>query len=129
MTAHLSRSGVLSALIATHNETYHIEPSSRYLTTPHTFHMVAYKASQVRDRLKSAPLDYIVAPSIPVPDLYMDKSRFHSTSDLFDSGRLKRQSGQRLSSESSCSMLLVADYTLFDLLKDRESVANYMVSS
>ncbi len=128
MTAHLSRSGVLSALIATLNETYHIEPSSRYLTTPHTFHMVAYKASQVRDRLKSAPLDYTVAPSIPVPDLYMDKSRFHSTSDRVDSGRLKRQSRQRLINES-CSMVLVADYTLFDLLNDRESVANYMVSN
>ncbi len=89
--------------------------------------MVAYKASQVLDRLDSAMLDYTVAPSIPVPELHLDKSRFHSTSNLFDSNRLKRQSGPRIR-DNSCPILLIADHTLFSLLMDRESVANYMVS-
>lgn len=127
VTAHVSQGGVVSALIATPNETYHIEPSTRYLVKPHPFHMIVYRASQVPDRLGSGRLDYTVAPSIPEQDLdYLEKSQFHTSFEGFGFERLKRQSGPRISPES-CSMLLIADHTVFTLLNDRESVANYMV--
>ncbi len=91
--------------------------------------MIVYRASQVPDRLGSGRLDYTVAPSIPEQDLdYLEKSRFHTTFEGLDSERLKRQSGPRFAS-ASCSMLLIADHTVFTLLNDRESVANYMVST
>ncbi len=128
MTAHVSKEGVVSALITTLNETYHIEPSTRYLTEPHPFHMIVYRSSQVPDRLGSGRLDYTVAPSIPEHELdHLEKSHFHSNFDGFQSERLRRQSGPRIS-ESSCSLLLIADHTVFTLLNDRDSVANFMVS-
>ena len=126
MTAHVSSSDVLSAHIRIQNETYHIEPSSHYLTRPHSFHMIAYRGSEVRDRLGAGRLDFITAPSPPGTDLYLEQPETQSIFK-FDSDRLKRQSFPGRIRDNSCPVFLVADYTMFNLLRNRESVASRMV--
>ena len=139
VTAHVSDSGVLSAYIHTPTETYHIEPSSHYIYKPHPFHMIAYKGSHVKNRLKDARVDYSVGPSIDhgnmvsESDFSLEKSRFHSStvSDSNTVDRLKRQTEESFPGRingSSCQMILIADHTLSQLLRDRSSVVSQLVS-
>ena len=95
--------------------------------------MVAYRASDVKNRLASTPVDYVVAPDVPISysssneEVQFDskdsdelhfKSSFHSS----DGGgskswnRLRRQTATvfrgRITGDS-CSMVLVIDHTFY----------------
>ena len=150
VTAHVSASGVLSAHIATPSETYHIEPSRHLVSKPHPFHMVAYKASHVKNRLGSHRVDF-VSPSREIPlqennqgmdqsgfshsDSTFEKSSLHSETSASGSkhgNRLKRQTAAAnfpgdLSGDS-CPMVLVSDFTVFSEVGSEDSIINRLVS-
>ncbi len=124
VSAHISESGVLTASIVTASEVYHIEPSHLYISEPHPFHMVAYKSSHVKDRLSGSRMDYITGPALPEVDKLnskegaLEKSTFHSFGDLGAGHRENRLKRQTLLpgaiAGSSCPMILVADFRVFD---------------
>ena len=62
VTAHLSRSGVLTAFIRTPSEMYYIQPSEHLVKGSHPFQMVAYSGSDVRRSLDPKAMDFIVPP-------------------------------------------------------------------
>ena len=95
--------------------------------------MVAYRASDVKNRLASTQIDYVVAPDLPISDSSSNeevlfstkdsaelhlKSSFHSS----DGGgskswnRLRRQTATVFRGRitgNSCSMVLVVDHTFY----------------
>ena len=137
------------ATIRTRSERFHVEPSQDYIKQPHPFHMVAYRASDVKNRLASTQVDYVVAPDVPISDSSSNeevhfstkdgdelhlKSSFHSN----DGGgskswnRLRRQTATvfrgRITGDS-CSMVLVADHTFFRQFgSSNDSVTRRVVS-
>ena len=62
VTAHLSRSGVLTAFIKTPSEMYYIQPSEHLVSGPHPFQMIAYRRSDIRRSLDPKVMDFIVTP-------------------------------------------------------------------
>lgn len=137
VTAHVSKSGVLTASIITPSEIYHIEPSHHYIKEPHSFHMIAYKSSHVKDRLHASRMDYTTGPSVPVnEDLEFEsvlkKSSFHSgTKDTeHNQNRLKRQTVLPGGIGGTvCPMILVADVKVFEMSgRDERSVVIRLVS-
>ena len=114
---------MLTASIVTASEIYHIEPSHLYVREPHPFHMIAYRSSHVKDRLSGSRMDYVTGPALPQVDKLnssedaLDKSAFHSLSDLgteHRENRLKRQTLPGGIAGSSCPMILVADFNVFE---------------
>ena len=121
MTAHLSDEGVLSAVIVSANETYHIEPSRHYIREPHLFHMVAYATSHVKQRLNATRFDYSVPPAESALS-HQDKqtlSKHHhvpTSSANGVAGRVRRQTVDTGAIRgTSCNMILIADHTAFQL--------------
>ena len=125
VTAHISESGMLTASIVTASEVYHIEPSHLYIREPHPFHMIAYRSSHIKDRLSGSRMDYVTGPALPQVDKFkisskeeaLDKSAFHSFSNLgaeHRDNRLKRQTLPGSIAGSSCPMILVADFNVFE---------------
>ena len=109
VTAHLSRSGVLTAFIRTPSEMYYIQPSEHLVKGSHPFQMVAYSGSDVRRSLDPKAMDFIVPPVENVDT---------NTSDLdvpyFQDPRTARQAISSVwSAGDSCSMILVADYRFY----------------
>ena len=154
VTAHVSKTGVLTASIHTDSEHFHIEPSQDYIKEPHPFHMVAYRASDVKNRLSSSLLDYVIAPTVPTPremsdsskieevdssskasDKLYHKSSFHSSNGhgSKSQNRLKRQMAPapvlrgNLGGDS-CSMFLVVDHRFFQQFGPEDSVIRRVVS-
>jgi len=154
VTAHVSKSGVLTASIHTDSEHFHIEPSQDYIKEPHPFHMVAYRASDVKSRLSSSLLDYVIAPTVPMPKEMSDsseieevdssskdsdelyhKSSFHSSNGhgSKSQNRLKRQMAPAPALRGnlggdSCSMFLVVDHRFFQQFGPEDSVIRRIVS-
>ena len=62
VSAHLSRSGILTAFIRTPSELYYVEPSDNHISGPHPFQMIAYRGSDVRRHIDPKAMDYIVPP-------------------------------------------------------------------
>ena len=126
VTAHISESGVLTASIVTASEVYHIEPSHLYIREPHPFHMIAYRSSHVKDRLSGARMDYVTGPTLPKENKLnskgekeeaLEKSTFQSFSDFGEAhreNRLKRQALPGGIAGTSCPMILVADFNVFN---------------
>lgn len=129
VTAHLSSEGILSAVIVSRNHTYHIEPSRYYIREPHPFHMVAYDASHVKERLNSTRFDYTVSPVDP--SFSHDTWRKQHSSATYASkpaGRLRRQTVNRgRIGGDSCNMILIADHTVIRLFNDVQSVSSQLV--
>ena len=127
VTAHLSEEGILSAVIATPTETYHIEPSQHYIRQPHPFHMVVYAKSHVKQRLNSTYFDYAVPP---VLHNGLSKHHAHTLGEGVGPGqRLKRQSINRGNiGGSSCSMVLIADASVIDMFRDMSGTSSQLVS-
>lgn len=134
VTAHLSSEGVLSAVITTSNDTYHIEPSHHYIREPHPFHMVAYARSQVKQRLNATQFDFVV-PS--VSDYQQQGpgaiSKHHTI--LSNTGMGHRTTSPRLlrrqtidgGRENSCNMILIADLSALRLFMDVQSASSQLV--
>ena len=100
--------------------------------------MIAYKGSHVKNRLQDARVDYSVGPSIDQggvvsePDLSLEKFNFGVGSDSNTVDRLKRQVVETYPGRingSSCQIILIADHTVSELLRDRSSVVSRLVSS
>jgi hypothetical protein len=129
ITAHLPSSGVLTAVIKTPTETYHIEPSNHYITEPHPFHMVAYARSDVRHRLNATQFDYSV-PSIHSQYQHGPWNKHPTDSSVparhASNRRLKRQTGNI--GGNTCNMILIADFSAFSMFGGVESAASQMVS-
>ena len=130
----------MTASIITSSEVYHIEPSRHYIKKPHPFHMIAYKWSHVKDRMRGHRMDYVTGPTVPTDDnleseSVLEKSNFHSNRADDESGhnRLKRQTVSRLPGGiggRACPMILVADFTIFERLgNDERSVLVQLVSA
>lgn len=130
VTAHLPDSGILTAVIATPTDTYHIEPSHHYIKEPHPFHMVAYAKSHVKDRLNSTRFDYNVPPILP-QDHHSPWSKHHAHSDdakPIASKRLRRQAIGSIQG-NTCNMILIADYSAFMMFQGIDSAASQLVSN
>ncbi|KAL5493308.1 hypothetical protein EMCRGX_G014466 [Ephydatia muelleri] len=110
VTAHLSRSGVLTAFIKTPSEMYYIQPSEHLVSGPHPFQMIAYRRSDVRRSLDPKVMDFIVPP---VEDVNTNAS--DSDAPYFQDPRTARQaiSSSVWSAGDSCSLILVADYRFY----------------
>ena len=110
VTAHISKSGIITASISTVTETYHLEPSQDFIKRPHPPHMIAYRSSDVKRRLgvNGSRFDYVVAPPLP-PDVQTPTTSDHHE----DHQTVKRQSEGNIGG-TSCSMIIVADYRFYD---------------
>ena len=123
VTAHISDEGILSAVVVTPNDTYHIEPSQHYIKEPHPFHMVAYAKSHVKQRLNSTRFDFQVPPPVQT----LSKYRQTDTGQPKDS-RLRRQTVNMGNiAGSSCSITLVADFFAFEMFGSIQSTASQLV--
>ncbi len=120
---------MLSAVIATPNDTYHIEPSHLYIKEPHPFHMVAYARSHVKDRFNSTMFDYHVPPILH-PTLSKHPGNSDTVIPATASRRLRRQSeGERRTVQrNTCNMALVADFTAFTMFGSMDSTMSQLVS-
>lgn len=134
VTAHLSSKGVLSAVIMTPNQTYHIEPSHHYIKEPHPFHMIAYTASHVKQRLNATRFDYIVPPPLVPPFTsedhhLLDKQHGSVPQANRPAPRLRRQTVNTGQLEGeSCNMRLIADHTAFEMFgSDMQSASTQLV--
>lgn len=120
VTAHISKSGIMTASVATSLETYHFEPSDNFIKGPHPYHMIAYRASDVKSRLDGSKFDYVVAPPLP-PEEQTGTTSTHKSNNNADYRGIpsrghqtaKRQS-QGGTGRTSCPMMLVADYRFFN---------------
>ena len=111
VTAHISKSGVLSATISTSTETYFVEPSNRYLSYAHAFHMIVYRASD------------IIKPPMPNHDV---KALWKP--DLVYNRRMV--SARTVNSGDVCSLLLVGDHTFYMAQQSNcYNAATYMVGT
>ena len=137
VTAHISKSGVMTASIITPSEIYHIEPSHHYITEPHSFHMIVYQSSHVKDRLQGSRVDYATGPTLPVEDnleseSILDKSNFHSSSPGAAEHRLRRQTGtgsRGAIAGRACPLILVSDFTVYNQFgRDERGVIVQLVS-
>ena len=130
VVAHLSNEGVLSAVVATPGEVFHVEPSFNYIKEPHPFHMIIYAKSHVKQRLNSSNLDYAVPPKIHT-HLTLEKNDLQSNRLDPESWkahqRLRRQSIIG-SMKTSCRVMLVADHTTFMLFTTVESTITQLVN-
>ena len=117
VVAHVSSTGVLSATIQTNSDLYHIEPSQHYITEPHPFHMIAYKSSHVKNRLSDALLDFEVSSP---PLEAVSPVRYENKEEV------KRQTGSLRG--DSCPIVLVSDYTVFEMFQPESSVISRLVS-
>ena len=129
MTAHLSER-VLSAVITTPSETYHVEPSAHLIKEPHNFHMLLYAQSHVRPRLNASRVDFVTPPTLHI--MNKDGTHSHSTLEngMWTAGeRLRRQNGFRGNIAGDlCSMILIADYSTFLLFGSVNSASIQIVS-
>ena len=128
VTVHISKAGVMTGSIITQEEIYHIEPSHHYISEPHPFHMIAYKSSHVKDRLRGHRVDYATGPTLPVKDSLpvLEKSNFHSGHSGHSGhagaenqqNRVKRQNvANQLPggiAGLACPTILVADFRVFE---------------
>ena len=113
VSAHLSTDGVLSAVIDTSAETYHIEPSHHYIHKPHPFQMVAYASSHVKQRLNFTKDDIAVASPPFVSHNTLEKSNTPSHFKMRTAHhRLRRQTSASID-RRSCTMVAIADHTAF----------------
>ncbi|XP_019849541.1 PREDICTED: ADAM 17-like protease [Amphimedon queenslandica] len=48
VTAHMTEDGIMTAIIVLDIETYYVEPSSRHIKESHDYHMITYKASDIK---------------------------------------------------------------------------------
>ena len=124
IAAHLPASGVLTAVISTPTDTYHIEPSQHYIKEPHPFHMVAYARSHVKNRLNATQFDYIIPPILPQDQHRSFSKDSNPTRPV--ANRLRRQTGNIRG--NTCNMILVADFSAFTMFGGMESAASQMVS-
>lgn len=132
VTAHLSSRGVLSAVIATPTNIYHIEPSHHYIKEPHPFHMIAYAASHVKQRFNHTAFDYVspaLSPGLPSNHHTSTfKHRKHTDTVAPRSHRLRRQVVDRGNlGGSTCNMVLIADHFSFRLFGGMESTISQLV--
>lgn len=128
VAAHLPDSGVLTAVITTPTDTYHIEPSHHYIKEPHPFHMVAYARSHVKKRLNATQFDYIVPPTLS-QDQHIPKHHSHSNTARPVPDRLRRQTVDRGNIRgNTCNMILIADDSAFRMFGSSvESAASQLV--
>lgn len=129
MTAHVSREGVLSAVIATPTELYHVEPSGHYIREPHPFHMIAYSKAHVKERLNQTKFDLAIPP-VSLPTLTKSSLLKGQEASPSVSGRLRRQSMNRPGNlgGDSCPMILIADFSAFELFGTIQSAITQLVS-
>ena len=114
VAAHMTKSGVLSATISTATDTYHIEPSDRYLSYPHAFQMIVYRGSDV------------INPPIQFADDMIVNQRSGSA---FHRNKVSAQS-KDIKSGDVCKMILVGDHTFYKQMgSDCEKAATYLVCS
>ena len=134
VTAHLSSNGVLSAVVMTADQTYHIEPSRHYINEPHPFHMIAYTASNVKQRLNATRFDYVVPPPLVPPftsEGQQSLVKQHGSMPQANkpAPRLRRQTvdmGQL--GGNSCNMRLIADHTAYEMFgSDVQSASTQLV--
>lgn len=124
VTAHISDEGILSAVIVTPNDTYHIEPSQHYIKEPHPFHMVAYAKSHVKQRLNATRFDFQVPPPVHT----LNKEYRHTDTSQPKDRRLRRQTVDMGNIEgSSCGITLVADSFAFKMFGSIQSTASQLV--
>lgn len=134
VTAHLSAEGILSAVIVTLSDTYHVEPSHHYIREPHPFHMVAYAKSRVKERLNTTMFDYTVPPPLPSASSpehhnFASKHKSHTLS-MTPTRRLRRQTVNRGNiGGDSCDMILIADFTAFTMFIDVQSTVSQLVGN
>ena len=132
VTAHISRTGVLTGSVLTASEVYYFEPSDHFIKKPHPPRTIAYRASDVKNRVDGLKFDYVVAPPLPPweqtetnSDHYTNsqhqatKSAPQSNNDANyrsippeDHQTVKRQSQGNIGGDS-CPMVLIADFRFF----------------
>ena len=130
VTAHVSKDGLLSAFIKIHTELFHIEPSDRFIKEPHALHMVAYRASDVKDGITSSKVDYVTGPREDELSGGDDSLLYKSGTSSWDHSlpsrfRMRRQGALN---GDSCRVTLVADYRYFNKFKPETSVIRNIVS-
>ena len=119
IAAHLSDDKILSAVIATPTDIYHLEPSQYYLSQPHPLHMVAYAQSHVKQRLNSTLFDYATPP---VFQAGFSKHQPHGGERVQPLQRLRRQTLNTGNvGGSSCNMVLIADNSAYRLFRNSVS--------
>ena len=135
----------MTASIITSSEIYHVEPSRHYISEPHPFHMIVYKRSHVKDRLRGCRMDYATGPALMTDHhsklesepVLKEKSNFHSSHFLPENRQnhlKKRQTSSTVRfpggiAGSSCPMILVSDFTVFEEFgRDERGIIVQLVS-
>ncbi|CAL8071934.1 unnamed protein product [Orchesella dallaii] len=139
--AHLEDNGVMTATIRTGNETYHIEPSWRHLSSGDQLTMITYRSSDVKyswdhgqdDDVRALPVCAYVKEGNETNDRNSKNDEPNYDAILKRWRRdvsMERRTPHRPLSKTRCPLLLVADYRFYREMggSSNKSTINYLIS-
>ncbi|XP_062521082.1 ADAM 17-like protease [Corticium candelabrum] len=138
VAAHVDNEGIITATISLPHDTYVIEPSWRHVPVPHSYHMIAYRRSDIKLQLgKRFDNGSYSGKFCQTEGHGDDHSQFvHSDFLPYRQSLLGHVNvGKRLRRSipvlNTCEVILVADYSFYKYFgnSDVSATVHYMVSS